>query len=1063
MKTIRLTTSIAAAILLVAALAPGAFAVKTCYDCHTDEKKLYNSRENIHKPTKDEDCESCHQRHGFAQTLILQDVTNDLCYKCHTDLKEEFAKDNVHFPVAESKCWDCHDPHASDKQALLRTGPEEADDPQACLMCHKADLEHSLNAEIAHPPFAELDCVRCHDPHASEHGGLLKATANELCTDCHNPGNDAMPTAHADKEISGLSCNDCHSGHSMDTPGLLSTKTHAPFADGDCEMCHSMPDAEGNVQLADGLEFSDLCAMCHDDILEKTELSHPHAAVMDDNCGDCHQPHSSRHGQLLLAAEGELCMECHTDLLTSSGKTPHLPAVLGQCSSCHEVHGSENAGLVIKNDASLCLECHEDFATARDSAETVHAATENCLGCHAPHEGLHAGILRNDPSQLCKDCHEVDDKALSAVSGHQPYMTSNCVGCHDPHHNDDPHLVRGEDSDICLQCHGDVGNRVNMPVAHFPATEDCRTCHMPHYSEENLHLLSSHQKDLCESCHDYEDLNITAEFVHTPASEGDCSGCHNPHGAVQEKLLSGRLYTVIVDGKEVNKVPRLTGKSADLCYTCHDDLVEKFRRQGVHKPVADGDCDACHAAHGSEHLGVVKAGAPELCADCHAINPTLEKLHGGYNLADADCVQCHNPHISDQPRLVRSIKHPPFEDGECDMCHGTGPAGEVELVAEASEMCTTCHETVSDGLDMPHQHGPFAIGECAECHGVHAADYPSLLRYSGSTLCYTCHTDLKEDTEMAVLHKPFSEGECLDCHEPHASQFTGLKTQSEETFCMTCHEDVKKEIEDGNPHAPVVDGECGACHEPHAGNKTALLTASKEDLCGTCHDLTATSMTAAHSGFAVAETNCRNCHASHAGVKGESGLLLPETHAPFAIGECGSCHENKSPTELDAPIKMLCLNCHSDFDQELTKPVVHAPVAEENGCTGCHGPHVGYGSALQKHDGVGTCLTCHDDDQFTGEFKHEPAFDDCATCHEVHSGEYKGLLNTPDIMEMCLTCHSDAPETHYHPMGDGVIDPRTKQELNCIGCHSPHSSDYAAILVADRDRKLCIVCHSLTH
>jgi predicted CXXCH cytochrome family protein len=151
------------------------------------------------------------------------------------------------------------------------------------------------------------------------------------------------------------------------------------------------------------------------------------------------------------------------------------------------------------------------------------------------------------------------------------------------------------------------------------------------------------------------------------------------------------------------------------------------------------------------------------------------------------------------------------------------------------------------------------------------------------------------------------------------------------------------------------------------------------------------------------------------------------------------------------------------MEKILARPVVHAPIREDDGCADCHGPHVGYGSALQKKDGVETCLECHDGPEFTGEYQHEIAFEDCATCHEVHAGENPRLLITADVMEMCLTCHSDAPETHYHPMGEGVIDPRTQEALNCVGCHSPHSSDYQALLVADKDRKLCTNCHALAH
>jgi len=1063
MKTFSRAAFLIVPLLLGLVLAPAASAVKTCYDCHQKQKQLYTSRKFIHQPTKEENCESCHKRHGFAQTLVLTATTNDLCYSCHADLKAEFDKASVHFPVSDGKCWDCHDPHASDKKGLLRAAPEGLDDPSACFMCHKAELDSSLHAAVPHPPFNELECTRCHAPHASEHTGLLTAPANDLCGSCHSPADSRMTAAHGARHVAGLACTECHSGHAAGRKGLLSDRTHEPFASGDCETCHSLPDDRGRVAFAEGVSPSDGCVTCHSDVAEKANLAHPHAAMTGDNCTDCHRPHSSRFGSLLTAPQEELCGQCHSEVLTGKGLTPHLPAVLGQCSSCHEVHGSANAALLARSEADLCLSCHSDFEAARDSAATVHAAADDCRQCHASHEGKTAAILRKDPSELCANCHAVDDAALGALSGHQPYLTSDCAACHSPHYSTAPHLVRGEGADACVGCHADVQGRLGMTVPHPPAADDCRSCHVPHYGANAPHLLAAHEKDVCATCHDYDDLKVTAAYVHAPARAGDCSGCHNPHGAMQENLVTGRMQRAVVDGRVVSQLPRLTGLSSDLCYTCHDDLAEKFRRPGVHAPVAAGNCDACHAPHGSANPGFVTAPAPELCAACHAVDAGLQAAHDGFALDSANCLDCHNPHISEQPKLVRARLHPPFAEKSCDLCHAKGPNGEAALSGDMASVCSACHEKVGESAGLAHQHPPFAAGECGACHGVHAADYDKMLKAEGGALCTGCHADVRTQMDLAVQHRPFADGQCLDCHRPHASAFTALKNKPAETFCLACHADLEQQIKNGQPHAPVVSGECTACHQPHAGATASLLTVSKENLCGSCHDASAGEMTAAHSGFAVAAADCQNCHEAHAAPKGGGGLLMPRAHAPFTAGQCGSCHVGKQPARLIAPVKTLCLTCHEDFARTLDRPVVHAPVGDDNGCTGCHGPHVGYTGALQKKQGVAVCLTCHNTPEFSGKFKHQAAFEDCRTCHEVHAGDYKRLLSTPDIMELCMTCHADAKETHYHPMGAGVIDPRTKQDLNCVGCHSPHSSEYDKILLGDRDRKLCITCHSLSH
>ncbi|MCX6836061.1 MAG: cytochrome c3 family protein, partial [candidate division Zixibacteria bacterium] len=278
-----------------------------------------------------------------------------------------------------------------------------------------------------------------------------------------------------------------------------------------------------------------------------------------------------------------------------------------------------------------------------------------------------------------------------------------------------------------------------------------------------------------------------------------------------------------------------------------------------------------------------------------------------------------------------------------------------------------------------------------------------------------------------------------------------------------CHSALKESLAKGQVHSPVKGGKCVACHEVHAGTHKALLISDKKSLCSKCHNLTAPAMGVAHKGFDISSADCQSCHAPHVGPKGSKGLLLPKSHKPFAQGRCGDCHQGSSTTQFVATGVQLCAKCHSDAIKLTAKPVVHPALEGEGSCTACHSPHVGFGAGLQKKDGVQQCLTCHNTREFTGPVQHKPAFDDCGTCHDPHSSQYKNLLGTSDLMQVCLDCHEDAPKTHYHKMGAGVIDPRTKTELVCTGCHSPHSSTEKSLLIADKNRKLCNLCHGTAH
>ncbi len=342
MSRSRIKRSIGRHLAVIAALlfvAPGGEAAKTCFDCHKKQRQEFLSKKSVHDPVKAENCESCHKRHGFAQRLVLVANDNELCFGCHSDLKEKFSSGSVHIPVSKGYCWDCHDPHASDKKALLRSGPEGMDDPASCLMCHNPSLEPDLQAARQHQPFAKLQCLSCHQPHNSAQPGLLSQNSPTLCLSCHQKDQERMEKAHESKHTEALSCIDCHSGHASVEKGLLSDKTHPPFAEGDCETCHTLPNQSGQVDFAEGSTKNSICAECHHEQAKSKSWRWPHPAVTDDDCSDCHGPHSSRFAKLLIKEQGEICEDCHTDVLTVSDLGKHQPVLLGQCDKCHDIHG----------------------------------------------------------------------------------------------------------------------------------------------------------------------------------------------------------------------------------------------------------------------------------------------------------------------------------------------------------------------------------------------------------------------------------------------------------------------------------------------------------------------------------------------------------------------------------------------------------------------------------------------------------------------------------------------------------------------------------------------------
>src|SRR5512143_421724 len=84
--------------------------------------------------------------------------------------------------------------------------------------------------------------------------------------------------------------------------------------------------------------------------------------------------------------------------------------------------------------------------------------------------------------------------------------------------------------------------------------------------------------------------------VHKPVAEGQCLGCHDPHGGAT-KTLNREATTV------------------ELCGRCHDTL--KADRKFLHSPVAQGECDSCHTPHASKFPKLLDVVGSDMCLACH--------------------------------------------------------------------------------------------------------------------------------------------------------------------------------------------------------------------------------------------------------------------------------------------------------------------------------------------------------------------------------------------------------------------------------------------------------------
>lgn len=171
--------------------------------CHEDLMGAPSAR---HEPMRDGLCTRCHspsagfnpQKHDMF-SLDFADL-GQVCLGCHKGLRESLVDAReVHSPVGHGLCDACHAPHGGQGKAFLKIpcGTLTMDvNPWLkrgmaieCVYCHKVDHfdptkpeatgfragAQNLHALHLNESAAEIECVDCHDPHASGQAHMIRS------------------------------------------------------------------------------------------------------------------------------------------------------------------------------------------------------------------------------------------------------------------------------------------------------------------------------------------------------------------------------------------------------------------------------------------------------------------------------------------------------------------------------------------------------------------------------------------------------------------------------------------------------------------------------------------------------------------------------------------------------------------------------------------------------------------------------------------------------------------------------------------------------------------------
>ncbi|HZT71158.1 MAG TPA: cytochrome c3 family protein [Terriglobia bacterium] len=205
-----------------------------CATCHADKPKEIQTAKVPH-PGAQGECTVCHNPHAGTSPAFLEPNPVAVCLTCHSDLADQGKKAYVHKPAFGQSCAICHEPHGGANPNLLRL----SDVNSLCLECHGPNARPQpvngtdqvaifdgkvvlpkgffrqvpilpLNGGRGHPianhPISgptklngktvQMNCLSCHQPHASSNPGLLvndQEPSMAFCNMCHTQGMLALP------------------------------------------------------------------------------------------------------------------------------------------------------------------------------------------------------------------------------------------------------------------------------------------------------------------------------------------------------------------------------------------------------------------------------------------------------------------------------------------------------------------------------------------------------------------------------------------------------------------------------------------------------------------------------------------------------------------------------------------------------------------------------------------------------------------------------------------------------------------------------------------------------
>lgn len=209
-----------------------------------------------------------------------------------------------------------------------------------------------------------------------------------------------------------------------------------------------------------------------------------------------------------------------------------------------------------------------------------------------------------------------------------------------------------------------------------------------------------------EQCHP----ELRAKLPGLPKGHDDCTHCHQNTDPETEHPLPGTISFALAQ---------------DVCEECHPTTVDY---DYLHPPVANGDCQACHAFHNTLPSLLREENEQKLCYSCHlpVSKDSDTMMHG--DVAKQQCTSCHTPHGSFFKNLLAGTYSTDFfndynekQYALCFQCH------KIDLLLHPYTSYNTNFRDGKKNLHYLHVNRESRGRACKLCHEIHAGTQPKLM------------------------------------------------------------------------------------------------------------------------------------------------------------------------------------------------------------------------------------------------------------------------------------------------------------------------------------------------